>query len=92
MVEQNLWRARGKWGNLTKILGREGADKRKTGRLYVSVVQVVLLFGYEAWVLTPWSEKALAGFHHWAARRMVGMGPKSHPDRTCMYPRIGAVP
>ena len=32
---------------------REGADMRMTGRFYVAVVQAVLLFGSEMWVLTP---------------------------------------
>ena len=44
-VEWNLRRARVKWGWLAKILGRDGVDKRNTGRFYVAVVQVVLLFG-----------------------------------------------
>ena len=52
-VEQNFRRAQGKWGRLEKILGREGADKGMSGRLHVAVVQVVLLFGSETWVLTP---------------------------------------
>ena len=52
--KQNLRRARGKWGQLTNILGREGADRRTLGRFYVAVVQTVLLFGSETWVLTPW--------------------------------------
>ena len=49
---------------MTKILVMEGADKRTAGRFYVAVVQAVLLFGSETWVLTPQLEKALAGFHH----------------------------
>ena len=44
-LERNLQRAQGKGGRLTKILGREGADKRMAGRLYMTVVQSVLLFG-----------------------------------------------
>ena len=43
-VEQNLRRAREKWGRQTKILGREGEDKRTAGKFYVTVVQAVLLF------------------------------------------------
>ena len=45
-VEQNLRRARGKWGRLAKLWGREGADKIMAGRFYVSVLQAVLPFGY----------------------------------------------
>ena len=89
-VEQNLWRARGKWGRLAKILERKGEDKRMTGRFYVAVVQVVLLFGFEVWVLTPRLEKSLKGFHQRAAWRMAGMGPKHQQDGTWLYPSIGA--
>ena len=81
-VERNLRRERGNRVSLAKILGREGTYKRTTGRFYVAVVRAVLLFGSETWVLTPRLEKALEGFHHWAARRMAGMGPKCQPDGT----------
>ena len=54
------------------------------------VVQEVLLFGSETWVLSPLSEKALEGFHHQTARRVAGMGPKWQPDGTWVYPPIGA--
>ena len=52
-VEQNLRCSRGTWGRQVKILGREGADRRMAGRFYVVVVQSVLLFGPETWVMTP---------------------------------------
>ena len=50
----------------------------------------MLLFGSETWVLTPWLEKALEGFHHRAARRVAGMGPKRPQDGTWVLPTIGA--
>ena len=61
-VEWNLWRTRVKWGRLANILGREGADKTTLGRLYVSVLHTVILFGSETWVLTLPLEKASRGF------------------------------
>ena len=45
--------ARGKWERLVKMLGREGSDNIIVGRFYVAVVQEVLLFGDETWVLNP---------------------------------------
>ena len=48
-VERNLWRAQRKWGWISEILGREGEDRRTTGRFYVEVVQVVILFGSKTW-------------------------------------------
>ena len=53
IVEQNLHRAQRKWGRLVKIFGREGMDMRMEGIFYVAVMQEVLLFGSETWVLTP---------------------------------------
>ena len=53
------------------------------------VVQVVLLFRSETWVLTPRLEKSIKGFCHRAARRMAGMGPKHQQDGTWLYPPIG---
>ena len=44
VVEQNLHKAQGKWGILAKILGRERADRRMTGRFYVAVVQAVIIY------------------------------------------------
>ena len=56
-AEQNLQNAQGKWGRLAKILGSEGADRRMTGRFSVAVVQAVLIFGSDTWVLTPRLDK-----------------------------------
>ena len=39
------------WGRLTRILSREGSDKRVSGTFFKAVVQQVLLFGAETWVL-----------------------------------------
>ena len=48
-------------------------DRRTTGRFYEEAVQAVLLFGSETWVMTPWMEKALKGFHHRVVRRMASI-------------------
>ena len=72
-----------------KIFGREGADRRTEGRFYLAVVQAVILFGSEKWVMTPQTEKALKGLHHRAVRRMSGMVTKHQRDGTWVYPSIG---
>ena len=41
------------WGKLVRILSREGAEKRVSGTFFKAVVQQVLLFGADTWVLTP---------------------------------------
>ena len=54
------------------------------------VVQAVLLFWSDIWVLIPRLEKSFVGFHHWAVRRMASMGPKNQCDETWVYTPIGA--
>ena len=88
-VEKNLQWAQVKWRQIVKLLGREVVDRRTEGRFYVAVVQAVLLFGLETWVVTPWLENSLMGFYHWVVRRMVGMVPKCQLDGTWVYPPIG---
>ena len=80
----------GKVGKMVNILGSEGADKRTAGIFYVAVVQAVILFWSETWVLTHFQENSLSGFHHQAVQRKSGMGPKRQWYGTWMYPPIGA--
>ena len=42
---------------------------------YKAVVQSVLLFGSETWVMSDRMMQALRGFHHRAARRITSMMP-----------------
>ena len=71
-VAGNLTKAQRSWGRLQKILSREGATPRISGSFFKAVVQQVLLFGAETWVVTPKMERALSGFLPWAARRLTG--------------------
>ena len=74
-----------------KLCWKEGSDKITPGIFYAVVVQAVYLFGPVTWVGTLWLDKYLDSFHHWAVRRMVGMGPKNQRYRTWVYPPIEAV-
>ena len=60
------------------------------GKFYVAVVQVVLLFGLERWVMTPPIDKSLTGLHYQEVRKMAGMGPELQLNRTWVYLPIGA--
>ena len=54
---------------------REGADPKIVGHFFKAVlqavVQAVLLFGAETWVLIPQIERALCSFQHRVARRLA---------------------
>ena len=47
----NISKAQQVWGRLGELMRREGADPFISEKLYHPVVQVVLLFGVETWVL-----------------------------------------
>ena len=61
-VVSNLALARKDWIRMLYILSREGATTRVSGFSFKSVIQAVLLFGAETWVITPCMGKALGGF------------------------------
>ena len=88
-MTSNLKKARKKWGRISRILVREGADAKTSGMFHVAVVQQILLYGSESWVLTPRIIKALESFHHRVARRITGSMPRRLQNCTWYYPPIG---
>ena len=58
-VVGNLRKARRSWGQLARVLSREGVDPKVSWTFYIAVTQAVLLFGPETWVLTARMEKTL---------------------------------
>ena len=71
-VVRNLSRARQKYVRLNRLLIREGADDRTSGQIYLAVVQSVLLYNSDTWVLTRRMQRVIGGFHHRVAHRMSG--------------------
>ena len=71
-VARNLSLARAVWKRMTRILSREGAEPRVSVFFFKAVVQVVLLFGEETWVVTPCMVIFLGGFQDQVERRLTG--------------------
>ena len=87
-VVRNLWRARNNWAQLTRALIREGADARTSGQIYLAMVQSVLLYGSETWVLKPRMQRVLGRFHHRVARRLTGRKHQKGRDGGWVYPLL----
>ena len=87
-VAGNLAKARKSWGRLQGILSRESATKRMSGNFFKAVVQQVLLFGAEKWVVSPMMERALSVFIHGEARRLTGRQPRKGRDGKWYYPSL----
>ena len=81
----NLSKSRKSWGRLSRILCWEGADGRVSGKFFNAVVQAVLLFVAETWVLTTRIERALESFQHGSARRITGRQPRRRGDGRWTY-------
>ena len=71
-VFRNISLARKKWGMCMRILARDDATPRISGMFYKAIVQTVLLFSSETWVVTPTLLQQLESFHHAVARRISG--------------------
>ena len=85
-VVRNLRHARQKWARLTHILIREGSDAQTLGQIYLVVVQSLLIYGSDTWVLTPRMKRVLGGFHHRVDLRLTGRQPWKGRDRGWVYP------
>ena len=87
-VAGNLAKARKSWGRLQGILSREGSTKRVSGNFFKAVVQQVLLFGSETWVVSLMMERALSAFIHGEAIRLTGRQPRRGRDGKWHYPSL----
>ena len=69
----------------------EGADPKVSEMLYRAVVQVLLLFGDETWVLLVAMERKVEGTYTGFLLKIMGKRMQRLPDRTWETPRAEAV-
>ena len=84
-VFRNFSWARAVWKRMTIILSREGTEPQMSIFFFKSVVQVVLLFGSETWVVTPSMGSNLGGFQGQVAPWLTGWIPRRKIDRKREY-------
>ena len=71
-VIRNLGKAREVWKRMVRILSGVGARPHVYRFFFKDVVQSVLLFGAETWVMNPCMGWALRGFQDQVERRLMG--------------------
>ncbi len=76
-VRAQIAKARGVWARVSAVLRSKNAAPKVCGMFYRAVVQSVLLYGSESWVLNPALLARLEEFHIRAAWRMA----KEHQPR-----------
>ncbi len=86
-VRSQLCKARGTWARIGQVLRRENAPPQVSAKFYKAIVQSVLLYGSETWVLSPAAMARLEGFHirvaYWMAKVHV---PRWGPNQQWVYP------
>jgi len=76
-VQSQLCKARGMWARIGQVLRQENAPPRVSAKFYKAIVQSILLYGSETWVLSSAVMARLEGFHIRMAYRMA----KEHVPR-----------
>jgi hypothetical protein len=75
-VHRNIKKALRKWAMIARPLLRTGVAPKVVGMFYKAIVQAVLLYTCETWVVTPKILKALQAFHNQMARKIANMMPR----------------
>ena len=74
-----------------RLLTREYASRRVLGYFYKAIVQSILLFGAETWVLSGAGLRKLRKFHRDCARFIVKRCKEQLDDGTWVYPSSAMV-
>jgi hypothetical protein len=88
-VRAQLRKARSTWARVGNVLQAQNVAPRVSAMFYKAVVQSVLLYGSETWVLSKTVMARLEGFHIRAAYKMAKRHvPRRGPDRQWTYPKL----
>ena len=85
-VQRNIMRTRSVWGILGILLQHEGAEPRVSAIFYRAVVQAVLLYGSETWVLLAAMQRKVEGVHTGFLRQITGKRVRRQRDGTWETP------
>jgi hypothetical protein len=81
-------KARATWAQVSNILRAQNTPSRISAKFYKAVVQSLLLYGSETWVISKSVMARLEGFHIRAAYKMAKQHvPRRGPDRRWTYPK-----
>ena len=69
---------------------QEGAYARTLGNFYMLVMQVVIIFVLDMWVMSPLIGRKLGRFHHQLIRQMMGKQPIWKVGESWVYPSLAA--
>ena len=68
---RQLARARTKWNRIRRVLRSKGMKPRAMGYFYKAIVQAILLYGLETWVVSDSHLKQFRSFHSRVGRHLT---------------------
>jgi hypothetical protein len=88
-IRAQLQTAQATWACVGQVLWSENASPRGMAKFYKAVVQAMLLYGSETWVLSPTALARLEGFHIRAVYRMAKRNRLHRgPGHQWIYPKL----
>ena len=84
-VVSNLAQGKTVWRRMSHILSREGTTPLVSGFFLKVLIQAILIFVVETWMVTPRMGTDLGGFQTQVARRLTRHFPRRATDRTRKY-------
>ena len=85
-ITNQLKKARQQWNAIARILKRKGANAMTMAKFYMAIVQAVLLYGADSWVISARNMQRLRAFHDLALRHVTGRHIRKNQDGTWQYP------
>ncbi len=87
-IRAQIRKARSSWACIGQVLWSEKVSPFDAARFYQAIIQAILLYGSESWVISPTAMAQLEGFHICAAYRLAKTNrPKRGSNREWIYPR-----
>ena len=87
-VDNQLAKARLKWGRFGRVLRTTGAPWSVLGYFYKAVVQAVLLYGSETWTTSKFGLRNLHSFHRRSARYITGTHIRQTEEGNWFFPSM----
>ncbi len=88
VIRAQIRKARSSWAHVGQVLRSKNVSPFVAARFYQAIIQAILLYGSESWVISWTAMARLEGFHIRAAYRMAKTNrPKREPNREWIYPR-----
>jgi hypothetical protein len=87
-IRAQIRKARSSWARVGQVLRSKNVSPFVAARFYQAIIQAILLYGSESWVISRTAMARLEGFHIRAAYRMAKTNrPKRGSNREWIYSR-----